>query len=45
MLILILYSGKWQKSSETDMSIPLGAGGIVSNPTDLNIFIESLFAG
>ncbi|TDO72719.1 CubicO group peptidase (beta-lactamase class C family) [Flavobacterium chryseum] len=39
------YSGEWQKSTETDMSIPLGAGGIVSNPTDLNFFIESLFAG
>lgn len=39
------YSGKWQKSTETDMSIPQGAGGIVSNPTDLNLFIESLFAG
>lgn len=39
------YSGEWQKSSETDMSIPQGAGGIVSTPTDLNLFIESLFAG
>ena len=37
--------GKWDKSTETDISIPLGAGGIVSNPTDLNIFIESVFAG
>lgn len=38
-------NGKWNKESETDMSIPLGAGGIVSTPTDLNLFIESLFAG
>jgi D-alanyl-D-alanine carboxypeptidase len=38
-------AGKWEKETETDMSIPLGAGAIVSNPTDLNIFIESLFAG
>jgi len=38
-------SGKWEKEKDTDMSIPLGAGAIVSNPTDLNIFIESLFAG
>ncbi|MBF4491616.1 beta-lactamase family protein [Flavobacterium sp. MR2016-29] len=38
-------AGKWEKESETDMSIPLGAGAIVSNPTDLNFFIESLFAG
>jgi len=38
-------SGKWEKEKDTDMSIPLGAGAIVSNPTDLNLFIESLFAG
>jgi CubicO group peptidase (beta-lactamase class C family) len=38
-------TGKWEKETETDMSIPLGAGAIVSNPTDLNLFIESLFAG
>ncbi|MDA6069846.1 beta-lactamase family protein [Flavobacterium sp. AC] len=39
------FDGKWNKENETDMSIPLGAGGIVSNPTDLNLFIENLFAG
>lgn len=39
------YTGKWEKSSETDMSIPLGAGGIVSTPTDLILFIEALFNG
>ena len=38
-------SGKWEKEKDTDMSIPLGAGAIVSNPTDLNLFIENLFAG
>lgn len=38
-------SGKWEKEKDTDMSIPLGAGAIVSNPTDLNLFIESLFGG
>lgn len=38
-------NGKWKKEAETDMSIPLGAGGVVSNPTDLNLFFESLFAG
>ncbi|WP_405199290.1 serine hydrolase domain-containing protein [Christiangramia sp. LLG6405-1] len=37
------YLGKWTKSSETDMSIPQGAGAIVSTPTDLNIFLKSLF--
>jgi len=35
----------WEKESETDMSIPLGAGSIVSTPTDLTIFVESLFSG
>ena len=38
-------SGKWEKEKDTDMSIPLGAGAIVSNPMDLNLFIENLFAG
>ncbi len=33
----------WIKSEETDMSIPLGAGGIVSTPTDLNLFLDGLF--
>lgn len=35
--------GKWAKSSETDMSIPLGAGNIVSTSVDLCKFIEALF--
>jgi CubicO group peptidase (beta-lactamase class C family) len=39
------YSGKWVKESETDMSIPQGAGAIISNPTDLNVFVEQLFLG
>ncbi|OFX74989.1 MAG: peptidase [Bacteroidetes bacterium GWE2_29_8] len=34
----------WTKEPETDISIPLGAGGIVSNPIDLVKFIEELFA-
>ena len=37
------WSGNWIKSSETDMSIPMGAGAIVSNPTDLNKFYYALF--
>ena len=37
------YNGKWQKQTETDMSIPLGAGGIVSTPSDLLQFAEALF--
>lgn len=35
----------WLKETETDMSIPLGAGAIVSNTGDLLHFIESLFDG
>lgn len=35
---------KWIKESETDMSIPAGAGAVVSNPADLTIFITQLFA-
>lgn len=37
------FSGKWMKQNETDMSIPVGAGAIVSNPSDLNTFITALF--
>ena len=33
----------WKKSVETDLSIPLGAGGIVSTPHDLNVFFTALF--
>ena len=39
------FVGKWEKMPETDMSIPLGAGAIVSNTTDLVKFIDALFAG
>ncbi|OAB25945.1 CubicO group peptidase, beta-lactamase class C family [Flavobacterium fryxellicola] len=38
------FSEKWIKEPETDMSIPMGAGAIVSNPQDLAVFIEKLFA-
>ena len=37
------YNGKWEKQTETDMSIPLGAGGIISTPSDLLKFAEALF--
>jgi D-alanyl-D-alanine carboxypeptidase len=36
---------KWNKFVETDMSIPSGAGSMVSTPADLDKFIEALFAG
>jgi len=36
---------EWKSHSEDNMSIPLGAGGIVSTPTDLCLFIKALFNG
>jgi D-alanyl-D-alanine carboxypeptidase len=35
----------WQPATETHLSIPLGAGGIVSTPSDLNTFFTALFEG
>ena len=35
----------WQTGTETDTSIPLGAGGIVSTPAELNQFFSALFQG
>lgn len=37
------FEEEWEKQKETDMSVPRGAGAIVSNTTDLSIFIKSLF--
>jgi D-alanyl-D-alanine carboxypeptidase len=34
----------WEQAPETDMSIPGGAGAIVSTPADLTKFIEALFS-
>ncbi|MDI5950365.1 serine hydrolase domain-containing protein [Flavobacterium sp. LB2P84] len=39
------FTNKWDKGTETDLSIPMGAGSIQSNSTDLNTFIEQLFNG
>src|SRR5690554_2794947 len=39
------YVGDWKKEAETDTSILLGAGGIVSNSIDLVQFSYALFAG
>ncbi len=36
---------EWQPSTETDMSIPWGAGSLVSTPTDLTTFFDALFTG
>ncbi|MBW7674879.1 serine hydrolase domain-containing protein [Chryseobacterium chendengshani] len=38
-------NGQYQASSETDMSIPIGAGNIISTPTELLKFILSLENG
>lgn len=35
----------WEPATETDMSIPIGAGAIVSTPSDLNEFFTALFNG
>jgi CubicO group peptidase (beta-lactamase class C family) len=37
------FNGKWKKHTETDTSIPLGAGGIVSTTNDLLLFSKALF--
>jgi CubicO group peptidase (beta-lactamase class C family) len=37
--------GGWQPDTETDMSIPGGAGAVVSTPADLDRFLEALFGG
>ena len=39
------YMDNWSIENETDMSIPLGAGGIVSTPIDLVKFSDALFNG
>jgi len=35
----------WQPDTETDLSIPGGAGAVVSTPVDLDRFLEALFGG
>jgi len=37
------FTGEWTKATETDMSVPLGAGAIVSTGSDLNKFLYCLF--
>lgn len=39
------YPGEWAQMPETDMSVLGAAGGIVSTPTDLVKFINTLFEG
>jgi CubicO group peptidase (beta-lactamase class C family) len=40
-----LQNGNWVNHTETDLSIPLGAGAIVSTPSDLTLFSDALFNG
>ena len=37
-------SSDWQLATESDMSIPQGAGAIISTPNDLNEFLNCLFS-
>jgi len=39
------YTDAWKPEPETDMSVPGGAGAMVSTPTDLTKFITELFSG
>jgi len=39
------FSGKWELEKETNSSVSLGAGGIVSTTEDLLFFITNLFEG
>jgi len=37
------FKKQWEKAEETDPSIGMGAGGIVSTPTELVRFVDALF--
>ncbi|MDQ4121287.1 MAG: beta-lactamase family protein [Acidobacteriota bacterium] len=39
------YAGDWKQHEEIDLSIPVGAGTILSTPSDLVKFIQALFDG
>lgn len=39
------YDGDWVQATETDMSVPIGAGAIVSTTSDLNKYLYCLFNG
>jgi CubicO group peptidase (beta-lactamase class C family) len=39
------FIGDWKQESETHLSIPAGAGAIISTPNDLTKFIQALFDG
>lgn len=39
------FINAWEQETETDLSVPAGAGSIVSTPSDLAKFAEALFTG
>lgn len=39
------FKDNWEKEKETDMSVPQGAGAIISTTSDLITFIKALFQG
>ena len=39
------YDGGWQPATETNMSVPHGAGAVISTPTDVATFLTALFEG
>lgn len=38
------FDSEWVKETETNLSIPMGAGALVSTPVELNKFITALFS-
>lgn len=39
------FAGSWKTETETDFTVPLGAGAITSTPSDLTMFADALFSG
>lgn len=39
------FAGSWKTETETDFTVPLGAGAIISTPSDLTKFADALFSG
>ena len=39
------FTGTWELETETDFTIPLGAGAIISTSSDLTKFADALFGG
>ncbi|MGN6491887.1 MAG: serine hydrolase domain-containing protein [Agriterribacter sp.] len=39
------YIGSWKEAPEMNLSVPAGAGAIISTPTDMCQFIQALFDG